>query len=487
MVSGGVALMAQAFPNHTPEQLVDRILASANNAWFTPEGNTTFTTHGNSITHGYTSEWGHGVPDFYAALSPITTNANPAMTVYTGSSIQEGVSSGNSASLASSSITPSASFGDAIYQGLSGEVGYAYDALSGGFKYDMTTRVDTSNNDAPTISLASEMAKLDSLLATNNPSWKNNFSQVLSQLSKTDKLETSLTVGASSLPVQSFFGSNFDSSVSLNDYETPYLESGEGGIGLGATYKLGDSRLLVGMTNPINQSSDNTIGLRKSLVASLEYGNPSDTAVTFMTGATQDNDSLLGSTGNDAYSLSGSKSDTVFTAFKAQTQLGNGLSLTGVATLANTNMTRPDNSFVNSASDVKSTSVSLVVNKSGVFGDDNMSFFVSQPNRVSDGSMSIRLSNLADSDGNLTYRNKDINLEPTARQLDYGLSYRKDFDKDISFSVKHMMTDNLNHKQDSQTVSSSFIGAKYKDLKVGLAKNPGKESRSAQISYDYKF
>jgi len=241
------------------------------------------------------------------------------------------------------------------------------------------------------------------------------------------------------------------------------------------------------MTNPINQGNDNTIGLRKSLVASLEYGNPSDTAVTFMTGATQDNDSLLGSTGNDAYSLSGSKSDTVFTAFKAQTQLGNGLSLTGVATLANTNMTRPDNSFVNSASDVKSTSVSLVVNKSGVFGDDNMSFFVSQPNRVSDGSMSIRLSNLADSDGNLTYRNKDINLEPTARQLDYGLSYRKDFDKDISFSVKHMMTDNLNHKQDSQTVSSSFIGAKYKDLKVGIARNPGEESRSAQISYDYKF
>ena len=36
MVSGGVALMAQAFPNHTPEQLVDRILASANNVWFTP-------------------------------------------------------------------------------------------------------------------------------------------------------------------------------------------------------------------------------------------------------------------------------------------------------------------------------------------------------------------------------------------------------------------------------------------------------------------
>jgi len=331
------------------------------------------------------------------------------------------------------------------------------------------------------------MVKLDSLLAANNPSWKNNFSQVLSQLSKTDKLETSLTVGAGSLPVQSFFGSNFDPSVSLNDYETPYLESGEGGIGLGATYKLGDSRILVGMTNPINQGNDNTIGLRKSLVASLEYGNADDAAITLMTGVTQDKDSLLDSTGNDAYSLSGSKSNTTFTAFKAQTQLGSDLSLTGIATLANTNMTKPDNSFINSASNVKSSSVSLIANKRNLFGDDSMSFFVSQPNRVSDGSMSFRLSNLADSDGNLTYRNKDINLEPTARQLDYGVSYRKDFDKDISFSIKHMMTDNLNHKQDTQTTNSSFVGAKYKDLKVGLTTSSDENSKSSQVSYKFKF
>jgi hypothetical protein len=344
-----------------------------------------------------------------------------------------------------------------------------------------------SNNDAPTINLTSELSKLDSPLSIANLSWKDNFSQVLSKLSETDKLKTSLTVGASSLPVQSFFGSNFDSSISLNDYETPYLESGEGGIGLGATYKLGGSRLLVGMTNPINQSNDNVIGLRKSLVASLEYGNPSDSAITFMAGIAQDEGSLLGSTGNDAYSLSGSKSNTTFTAFKAQTQLGRNLSLTGIATLANTNMTRPNNSFINSASNVKSTSFSLIANKRNLFGDDNVSFFISQPNRVDDGRLSIRLSNLAGSDGSLTYRNKSINLEPTASQLDYGLSYRKDLDEDISFSIKHMVTSNLNHEQDSDNVSSSFIGARYKNLKVGLATNPVESQTNAELSYSYKF
>ena len=53
MVSGIVALLQQAFPNHTGEQVVDRLLASAKNDWFTPTGATTFTTHGASIKHGY--------------------------------------------------------------------------------------------------------------------------------------------------------------------------------------------------------------------------------------------------------------------------------------------------------------------------------------------------------------------------------------------------------------------------------------------------
>jgi hypothetical protein len=482
MISGGIALLAQAFPNHTPEQLTDRLLASANNDWFTAEGNTTFTTHGNSVTHGYHSTWGQGIPDFYAAMSPITSNRNPAMALYMGDSIQ----SSEAQPFASSSITSSASFGDAIAAGLVGEVGYAYDALSGGFKYDMPTRVNMTNNIAPTINLSSELSKLNSQLPVgHNSNWKQNFSQVLSTLSKRDGLETTLTLGASSLPVQSFFGSNLDSSANLSDLQTPYLESGEGGIGLSANYQLGNSRLLIGATNPIlvNNLTGNVVGSRKTLVASLEVGNPEDGAFTFMTGITQDKDNLLGSTGSSAYSLSGARSNTTFAAFKAQNQVNNNLTLTGIATVAKSNLTSPDKSFINSASGVKSSSVSLIANQKNVIGDDNLSLFVSQPNRVSGGEMSIRLSNLSQSDGNLTYTNKDINLEPTGRQLVYGLSYRKDLDNDISFSIKHTITSNLNHNQDADVVSASFVGVRYKDLKVGLTKKSVDSSINSEFSY----
>ena len=38
IVSGSIALLSEAFPNHTPAQLQDRILASANNDFFTATG-----------------------------------------------------------------------------------------------------------------------------------------------------------------------------------------------------------------------------------------------------------------------------------------------------------------------------------------------------------------------------------------------------------------------------------------------------------------
>ena len=41
-ISGAIALLAEHFPNHTSEQLVDRLLASADNSFFTRDGVVTF-------------------------------------------------------------------------------------------------------------------------------------------------------------------------------------------------------------------------------------------------------------------------------------------------------------------------------------------------------------------------------------------------------------------------------------------------------------
>lgn len=68
-VSGALALLAQAFPEHTPQQLRKRLLASADNSYFTEvDGTLDF---GNGVLHSYNETFGHGFMDLRAALLPI--------------------------------------------------------------------------------------------------------------------------------------------------------------------------------------------------------------------------------------------------------------------------------------------------------------------------------------------------------------------------------------------------------------------------------
>ena len=117
-IAGAVALLSEHFPNHTAEQIVDRLLASADNSFFTRDGIVTF---GNGIQHGYSDEFGHGVMDIYAALNPITSSSL-GQSVYT-TSTQVGNAS-NSFNLTNTTLGPSQSFGDSIKRALSNEVNY---------------------------------------------------------------------------------------------------------------------------------------------------------------------------------------------------------------------------------------------------------------------------------------------------------------------------------------------------------------------------
>jgi len=461
-ISGAIALLAEAFPNHTPSELTDRLLASADNTFFSHDAAVTF---GNGVSHGYDDEFGHGILDIYAALNPISTSAYTK--IYTGKSTEVG----EEYQLGNSKLLTSKSLGDSLQRGLIGEVGYTYDDLGGGFKYDMSYHVNSVSGKEPSINLSSELASLSNPLIISE-----NFSSP-------QKIDTSITVGTSSLPVQSFFNSNIDSSINLSDYQTSYLESREGGIGVNATYQLRNSRLLFGATVPVKVDTGQTIGSRKTIVSSLEYGDPSVQSVTLMAGLSEAEDNLLGSKGSNAFSLSGAKVTTAFTALKGQKQFYDNLSLTGVATFGNTNMTSPSNSFVDSASDVKSSSVALIANMRNLTDNDQLSLFVNQPNRVNDGSIAIKIPSLADSNRNISQTIKHIDLESSSRQLNYGLSYRKDLNEDLAFSAKHMIINNLNHRLDSNTLHSSYIGMNYKDIKFGFATNPVDSSLETELSY----
>lgn len=72
MVSGAIALLAEAFPSLTPHDLRARLIATADNgfAGFTPSGRLEVIP-GSGVYHDYSTEWGHGFLDLRAALLPI--------------------------------------------------------------------------------------------------------------------------------------------------------------------------------------------------------------------------------------------------------------------------------------------------------------------------------------------------------------------------------------------------------------------------------
>ena len=477
MISGSVALLAEAFPNHTPAQLTDRLLASADNSFFNHDHVVTF---GNGVSHGYDDEFGHGILDIYAALRPITVSSdNRSARVFTGNRFSDD----SGFQLGNSRLLTSGSFGDSIQRGLIGEVGYTYDDLDGGFEYDLSSHVYKENNNAPSVSLDIELNSLSNPIKSSLiPVNKYNFKQVAGSFSFNDKLNTSLTIGGGSLPVQNFFDLS-NESHDLSGFQTPYLESKEGGIGVNADYQFSNSRLLLGATVPIEQSNGQTLGSRKSLLGSFEFGEPSNQSIILMAGLSEDEDSLLGSNGAKAFSLDGSKSMTTFAGLKMQKQLSDDFSLTGIATFGNTNMSSPSNSFVDSASDVKSSGIGVVANMNNLSKDDSFSVYINQPSRVDNGSMGIKIASLADSNKNINQTIKNINLESSARQVNIGFSYRKDLSKDLAFSLKHLITNNLNHSNSSNKHHSSYAGMNYKDLKFGISSNPNDSSIEKQILY----
>jgi len=476
-ISGAVALLAEAFPNHTPEQITDRLLASADNSFFNHDAVVTF---GNGISHGYDDEFGHGILDIYVALNPITTSSdNRSIRVFTGNTLNDN----SQFQLGNSRLLTSSSFGDSIQRGLVGEVGFAYDDLDGGFQYDLNSHINLSNKNAPSVNLSGELINLSNPINDLPASMSNDgFRQVAGSLNIDNNLDALITVGAGSLPVQNFYDLN-DNSVNLLNYQTPYLQANEGGVGLNATYKLANSKFLLGATIPVEQSNGQTLGLRKSLIGSVEAGKPKSQTLTLMVGLTEDKDSLLGSQGTSAFSLDGSKSITTFAALKAQKRLNDNFSITGIASLGNTDMSSPTNSFVDSASDVRSSSVALIADMKNITNDDSFSFSIYQPNRVEKGSIAIKTASLADANRNISQTIKNINLESSSRQVNFGLSYRKDISENLNFSLKHLITNNLNHSNTSSKLHSSYLGMNYKDLKLGFATNPNDSSLETQISY----
>ncbi|MDX1386443.1 MAG: S8 family serine peptidase, partial [bacterium] len=123
MVAGAIALLREAFPNHSAEQLTIRALASADNSWFTPDG---IKDWGNGVQHAYSNFFGHGFIDLERALRPLgtvtaTSRSNESFVLSDGAS----------------EIRMSPAFGESFQNSLSEKQFIMQDGLDGRFMINL--------------------------------------------------------------------------------------------------------------------------------------------------------------------------------------------------------------------------------------------------------------------------------------------------------------------------------------------------------------
>ena len=312
MVSGALALLKQAFPNHTPEQLVDRLLATANNSFFTSSAETTFN---NGVKHGYNTEFGHGTPDLLGALSPVSTSSYSTMSP-TGSSISQSSSSGGSHSPSSSFMVMSSSFGMALNTALVNENFYFYDALNGGFKIPFSQKIFSSeDNSVDLLSiLNTDIARLNRPIELQEKSYNYSFGNVLGAIGNKDTNLLSISIDAPSAPIQYFNKLNNDNAFGLASFNNPFVDSTNGGIGISSEFNYGDKKIMLGfhdsgLRSGLFGESEQEV---KTLAVAMSSSSDNFANITVLAGLMIEEDTLLDSKGSGALGFHGTNPHSLF-------------------------------------------------------------------------------------------------------------------------------------------------------------------------------
>ncbi|MDB9923796.1 hypothetical protein OAC96_06245, partial [Candidatus Pelagibacter sp.] len=364
MISGGIALLAQAFPNHTPEQLTDRLLASANNSWFTASGSTTFTTHGASIRHGYNDTWGHGLPDFKAALSPITSNANPASFML-GQSLSSGyANSGERHTLSSSSLSLSSALANSgLAQGISGTKAYFYDALAGGFEYDLSNIVYDKGKE----NYLSKVNPVHQLQDLRNYHTDQKFSSPEmyqgEYINFKDDNNTGLSVSINNPNVAAQKFNLFEQSNYQGD---DFMKVK--GLSLNNFASIGDSNLVISYSNssidPILEKNDSVQSIMASLDLFPTNGNKN---LILTTGAVLEQDTLLFTKSSGAMNLGNEETMSNIFGVNYQKSISDNSDLTFNSLLTYTAPKQFENSLVNKTDNLYTSRFNINYNLKNIF------------------------------------------------------------------------------------------------------------------------
>ena len=464
ITSGAIALLAQAFPNHTPAAIQERILVTANNSFFTPTDQMTFT---NGIQHGYNAEWGHGLLDVDRALKPVLTSYNGlggSLAVYLGEDLAHQKGYGAHETY----FTFTNSFGSpSIMSKISDEYTFVYDALYGGFPVRVVNFFNFTEKKLKTSDLVTyELANADRLFQQGNSNNFNPINFINSSSDNEDQIKFGFILDNQNLSIQKFNHkrkNNFSYLTSNN----PLLNNNKGGLGFSSKIKIGNDELIFGfqdssLKSSINEEFDENIKAQ-TISASYSYSNSFLDDLTLLSGLVIEKGSILDSKGSGAFSLNESNSRSYLSGINVKKNISSDTSINFSSILARTSFENLDNNLISSFNSISSSSFDFYLEKNNLFFDDDVfSFTISQPHRIESGEMRIMIPNLADKYGNLTYRYSDLDLNPNGRQIDIGIGYSRKINDNFMFNIKSIHIKNRNHDSNKNLDHLALFNASVK-------------------------
>ncbi|MBW4656776.1 MAG: S8 family serine peptidase [Kaiparowitsia implicata GSE-PSE-MK54-09C] len=399
-IAGTVALLAQAFPDLTPEEWTKRLFASADNSWFGRLGVTESGSvdYGNGVTHAYSGEWGHGVLDIGAALSPIGN-----VSVLSG----DHVATSERVGLTDSVVATPNSFGDGLQMALSGSDIAVFDALNRGYAVEGSALV-----------AAQSTSILPGLLASvERPRW----GALPSRRSVLATGPGDGKTGSGTLAVLNSAKSLFETSLDAAPHGGASVFSlARGTIAATSVQRAGPVEITaIGFAGQGTAAKTNTVAGTGLKLAVGEQSRVS-LGVSYL----GEQGSLLGLADNRAFDW-GNGSSLATLHLGLDQQVTSTLGLFGRFEYGNAAPTGRSTGLVTSMSDVQFSAFEIGARMGSVFASqDTLSFSVSQPLRIEAGTMDMRLPTGRFSDGSIEQRQVAADLEPTGRELDLGAGYQ---------------------------------------------------------------
>lgn len=449
-VSGAIALLSQAFPNHTPAQLVDRILASANNDFFTATGTTSFV---NGVSHGYNAEFGHGIVNLEAALQPISSSS---MIPANGGS--SSIYRASRFSLGTSSVDLGYSFGDSLSNALHGQTAYFFDGLNGGFAFNAGNLINKPKwTSAILVAPAALETVGDESLQFTLTAQSDHRLPVDSSLAVTRKIsdQSAISIGEKINPQIWVLGLSESGSgkkiEQASEFMIPFVQASANGRYAGAETQLAGQR--IALTSFSGTSQVNAVPSRGILIATTtEIG---DSKVATFAGTTFETSGLLDSSINGAFAES---SETV-TQFAGLAAKGSISSQWGFESMASLGFSRLDVEGSGMLQDIDRVTSSTWAFEA--FRDldplTSLHIGVSQPLRVESGQSRIELPLLYGSDGLLTSHTVDADLSPSGRQIDFKTGIKRDLGQAGELTAIGLFSKDAGHVSQSGLTPSALL------------------------------